>query len=71
MGHVFGVGDKVLFSTKHFTPPAYQGRKRELEVRRNVRSRASRVACCSEVVAAIGYNGASVVPYADVVSLRY
>jgi hypothetical protein len=30
MGHVFGVGDKVLFSTKHFTPPAYEGRKRKL-----------------------------------------
>jgi hypothetical protein len=30
MGHVFGVGDKVLLSTKHFTPPAYQGRKRKL-----------------------------------------
>jgi hypothetical protein len=29
-GHVFGVGDKVFLSTKHFTPPAYQGRKRKL-----------------------------------------
>jgi Chromo (CHRromatin Organisation MOdifier) domain len=28
--HVFGVGVKVLLSTKHFTPPAYQGRKRKL-----------------------------------------
>jgi Chromo (CHRromatin Organisation MOdifier) domain len=28
--HVFEVGDKVLLSTKHFTPPAYQGRKRNL-----------------------------------------
>jgi hypothetical protein len=30
MGHVFGVGDKVLLSNKHFIPPAYQGRKRKL-----------------------------------------
>jgi Chromo (CHRromatin Organisation MOdifier) domain len=30
MGHVFGVGDKMLLSTKHFTPPAYQGRKWKL-----------------------------------------
>jgi hypothetical protein len=30
MGRVFGVGDKVLLSTKHCTPPAYQGRKRKL-----------------------------------------
>jgi Chromo (CHRromatin Organisation MOdifier) domain len=30
MEHVFGVGDKVLLSTKHFTPPAYQGRQRKL-----------------------------------------
>jgi hypothetical protein len=28
--HLFGVGDKVLLSTKYFTPPAYQGRKRKL-----------------------------------------
>jgi hypothetical protein len=25
MGHIFGVGDKVLLSTKHFTPSACQG----------------------------------------------
>jgi Chromo (CHRromatin Organisation MOdifier) domain len=30
MGDVFGVGDKVLLSTKYFTPPAYQGRKMKL-----------------------------------------
>jgi hypothetical protein len=30
MGHVFGVGDKVLLSTKHLTPPAYQDRKNKL-----------------------------------------
>jgi hypothetical protein len=30
MGHVFGVGDKVLLSTTHFTPPAYQVSKSKL-----------------------------------------
>jgi hypothetical protein len=30
MGPIFGVGDNVLLSTKHFTLPAYQGRKRKL-----------------------------------------
>jgi hypothetical protein len=28
--HAFGMGDKVLLSTNHFTPPAYKCRKRKL-----------------------------------------
>jgi hypothetical protein len=28
--HFFGVGDKVLLSTRYFTPPAYQRRRRKL-----------------------------------------
>jgi hypothetical protein len=28
--HLFGVGDKVLLSTRYFTPPAYQRRRRKL-----------------------------------------